>query len=134
MPHVDTPQSLCRVGIARCDITPPVGIYHRMWGAARHDRAWYGDSVGGVRVNLAKGTATGEGTDRLASVEDVIGSNHPDVLVGGSGANALWGQRGKDRLYGAGGKDRLDGGSGKDYADGGPARDVCHAEKRVHCP
>jgi hypothetical protein len=39
MPHVDTPQSTCRFGIARCDITPPVGIYHRMWGAATHDRA-----------------------------------------------------------------------------------------------
>jgi hypothetical protein len=39
MPHVDTPQSRCRFGVARCDITPPVGIYHRMWGAASHDRA-----------------------------------------------------------------------------------------------
>jgi hypothetical protein len=39
MRHVDTHQSLCRFGIARCDITPPVGIYHRMWGAATHDRA-----------------------------------------------------------------------------------------------
>ncbi len=29
----------CRAAIARCDITPPVGIYHRMWGAALHDRA-----------------------------------------------------------------------------------------------
>lgn len=25
--------------MARCDITPPVGIYHRMWGAATHERA-----------------------------------------------------------------------------------------------
>lgn len=25
------------MGGARCDITPPVGIYHRMWGAATHD-------------------------------------------------------------------------------------------------
>ena len=42
-PHVDTcvdtPQSRCRAGLARGDITPPVGIYHRMWGAATHDRA-----------------------------------------------------------------------------------------------
>ncbi len=36
---VEFPQSRCRVGVARCDITPPVGIYHRMWGAATHDRS-----------------------------------------------------------------------------------------------
>jgi hypothetical protein len=34
-----TPTSHLRLGMARTDITPPVGIYHRMWGAARHDRA-----------------------------------------------------------------------------------------------
>lgn len=39
MPHVDTPQSRCNLGVARGDITPPVGIYHRMWGAATHERA-----------------------------------------------------------------------------------------------
>jgi hypothetical protein len=37
--HVDFPQSRCRLGIARRDITPPAGIYHRMWGAAAHDRS-----------------------------------------------------------------------------------------------
>ncbi len=36
---VRTPQSRCKAAIARCDITPPVGIYHRMWGAALHDQA-----------------------------------------------------------------------------------------------
>ncbi len=28
-----------RIGVARCDITPPVGIYSRMWGSAAHDVA-----------------------------------------------------------------------------------------------
>ena len=37
--QVAIPTSLLRFGWARIDITPPVGIYHRLWGAARHDRA-----------------------------------------------------------------------------------------------
>jgi len=37
--YVSTPQSHCQWGGARGDITPPEGIYHRMWGAATHDRA-----------------------------------------------------------------------------------------------
>ena len=36
---VTTPTSRVRFGSARADITPPVGIYHRMWGAARHHQA-----------------------------------------------------------------------------------------------
>lgn len=34
---VDFPQSWVLAGVSRRDITPPVGIYHRMWGAATHD-------------------------------------------------------------------------------------------------
>jgi hypothetical protein len=37
--NVQTPCSLCRFGMARVEITPPVGIYHRMWGAATHDQS-----------------------------------------------------------------------------------------------
>lgn len=39
MKQLEFPQSRCRAAVARGDITPPVGIYHRMWGAAVHDRA-----------------------------------------------------------------------------------------------
>src|SRR5882724_857351 len=36
---VNTPQSRCRFALAWADITPPPDIYHRMWGAAKHERA-----------------------------------------------------------------------------------------------
>lgn len=39
MTHVDFPQSICRFAIAHGDITPPADIYHRMWGAAKHEQA-----------------------------------------------------------------------------------------------
>ena len=33
------PQSRCKFSLVHDDITPPENIYHRMWGAASHDRA-----------------------------------------------------------------------------------------------
>jgi hypothetical protein len=36
---VNTPQSRCHFALAWGEITPPANIYHRMWGAAKHERA-----------------------------------------------------------------------------------------------
>lgn len=63
----ETPQGRCLSGFSRADVTPPVGIYHRMWGAASHERstgvhrpltatAW-------VCRALAAAAADGAGTD-----------------------------------------------------------------------
>jgi hypothetical protein len=35
--HVTPPSARALVGVGRRDMTPPVGIYARMWGAAKHD-------------------------------------------------------------------------------------------------
>jgi hypothetical protein len=37
--RIPSPTSHLRYGHARADITPPAGIYHRLWGAATHDRS-----------------------------------------------------------------------------------------------
>ncbi len=61
-----TPTSLLRFGHAAVDITPPVGIYHRMWGAASHDRATgvHRPLLGDVMVFEA-----GDGSARLVRVQ-----------------------------------------------------------------
>jgi Ca2+-binding RTX toxin-like protein len=86
-------------------------------------------------VNLAAGFARGEGFDRVAAVERVVGTSLPDVLTGDVEANELTGGGGADRLAGGPGADRLDGGVGRDRIDGGIGLDRClNAERRSRCP
>jgi Ca2+-binding RTX toxin-like protein len=86
------------------------------------DWADYGYS-NGVVVNLAteSGVVSGGGdTDRLISIENVIGSNQNDTLTGVQGTvNTLLGRDGDDLLYGFLDGDTLDGGSGSDSVDYG---------------
>ena len=60
-------------------------------------------AAGGVRVDLRKQTALGEGADELIGIEDVYGSPHADVLIGTGGTSFVTG----------GGDDVVVGGAGE---------------------
>ena len=55
-----------RIGIARDDITPPVGIYSRNWGAAKQDTA---DSIHRQLTLTALTIASSSGGDPLVLIE-----------------------------------------------------------------
>jgi Ca2+-binding RTX toxin-like protein len=73
---------------------------------------------------LWNGQATGDGTDTLSSIENLIGSGFNDRLDGTNTANSLDGGAGADSLYGYGGNDTLTGGAGNDVLDGGADTDT----------
>jgi hypothetical protein len=57
------------------------------------------NATGGVAVDLAAGTATGDtsvGNDSFSGVNAVAGSNYADTISGDSASNALTGNRGAD--------------------------------------
>jgi Ca2+-binding RTX toxin-like protein len=50
-------------------------------GGTGNDEVDYSNAISGVTVSLATGTATGDGTDILATIENVIGSNFDDTIA-----------------------------------------------------
>ncbi len=82
-----------------------------------NDTVSYARAAEGVKADLGKGTATGEGSDRLFAIDNLIGSRFDDVLTGDSGPNTLNGGDGNDLLAGGAGNDSLVGGKGSDTAD-----------------
>jgi Ca2+-binding RTX toxin-like protein len=95
-------------------------------GNAGWDTVWYVHSDSGVEVNLNNilqhgGYAEG---DQLYRIENVIGSQYGDALIGNAGANTLDGQGGNDKIYGGDGDDRLSGGDGNDFLAGEAGRDI----------
>ena len=68
MDPIETPQTRCRAGFARADITPPVGIYHRLWGAALHER-----STGVHRPLLATAMWMEPAKDRTGDAQLILG-------------------------------------------------------------
>ena len=66
-----------------------------------------------IRLDGATGSIDGVAVT-FSNIENAIGGDANDILVGNSGANQLWGMRGNDTLNGGGGNDALRGGSGND--------------------
>ena len=95
-------------------------------GGGGEDVAVYFDSTSGVLIDLVAGTGTGGEADgdTLTGIENVIGSNHDDVLIGDGGDNLLLGLGGDDYLIGGDGDDVLMGGSGGDVLAGGVGTDI----------
>jgi len=81
-------------------------------------RITFTNSTGGVAIDLADGTATGNssvGTDTFTGVANVRASNSADTIFGNADHNALEGQGGNDTINGRGGNDTLTGGAGDDH-------------------
>jgi Ca2+-binding RTX toxin-like protein len=94
-------------------------------GGAGNNTASYADAAGGVTVSLALlNTAqnTGAaGTDTLASIQNLIGSNYGDHFYGSTVANLLMGGSGDDTLESSAGDDTMNGGTGSDTVSYGSA-------------
>jgi Ca2+-binding RTX toxin-like protein len=100
-------------------------------GRGGADRVDYTSSTVGVNVNLTNtftltgGTASDGfgGTDKLFNIEDVLGSDFNDTIVGSAGRNYLIGLEGNDNIAAGGGDDTIEAGTatgaGFDTVDGG---------------
>ena len=93
-------------------------------GGAGIDTANFSGSLVAVTASLNTNIASGEGSDTLAGVEDLVGSPKNDALTGGGGNNALNGGGGNDTIGGLGGADKLTGSSGADTLRGGAGNDA----------
>ena|GEM_PF-7108145 len=94
-------------------------------GGPDADWASYAEAPNGVTVSLAitGDQATGEGTDRLLNIGNLLGSAFADRLTGNFSANSLAGGAGNDTLDGGDGDDVLRGQAGDDLLIGGSGRD-----------
>ena len=83
----------------------------------------YEHSLTAVTVNLAAGTATGQGHDTFVNINAALGSRFADTLIGNAQGNFISGDAGDDTIKAAAGDDNLYGGEGNDTLNGGAGRD-----------
>ncbi len=99
----------------------------KLYGDSGTDTASYSDAASGVVVNLGLTSAQNTisaGHDFLSDIENLIGSNYHDRLIGNSLNNEISGGSGADQLYGRAGNDILSGGSGRDLLLGNAGDDI----------
>ena len=105
-----------------------------IFGGEGSDTSAYVDAAAAISVDLsathedANGTYAeaedGFGTtDKLYSIENIIGSDFDDTIVGDDGDNTLIGRDGANLVDGGGGNDSLYGGSGDETISGGAGDD-----------
>lgn len=90
------------------------------------------DGRGGVRVELARHRARGDGHDRLYRVESLEGSAFDDVLIGDGQDNTIEAGAGDDTIRGGGGRDEIFGGQGSDRCSGAKAVASCGQEAKLN--
>jgi Ca2+-binding RTX toxin-like protein len=98
----------------------------RIDGGAGIDTIDYYDSSAlyiDLRVATQANTG-GDGIDVISSIENVIGGQFADVLIGNAGVNTLYGYRGADALVTLEGDDFAYGGDGDDYVAGRDGNDT----------
>ncbi|MCW1917747.1 hypothetical protein NX862_03200 [Rhodobacter sp. KR11] len=92
-------------------------------GAGKDTAVFTGTAPLRVDLRLTEAQATGQGSDVLQGIENVIGAQGADWLHGNRVGNLLMGLQGNDTLDGGFGRDTLIGGMGQDVLIGGPGDD-----------
>lgn len=97
-------------------------------GGAGSDTARYASHGRDMTIDLVRQVAWAphatEFTDVLRSIENAVGGQGNDSLIGSALAQSLDGGRGNDTLLGAAGDDTLAGGAGRDVMHGGDGNDT----------
>ena len=93
-------------------------------GGGGIDTLTFSNSVNAITADLSSGTASGDGSDTIENIENLVGSAYNDTLTGSSVANQLQGGAGNDTLSGGDGNDILEGESGSDTLIGGAGADT----------
>lgn len=94
-------------------------------GGAGVDTVSYAGALSGVWAQIGAGSGIGgfsNGT--IQGIENLVGSNHADTLLGDAGDNRLDGGLGNDSLFGNGGADVLVANGGADTLNGGDGADT----------